>query len=120
VPSRLDGLLVESLGTLPAEDVSAWLQTARAGFMAYPPAFLGKSTVFAAYAAHGLAPVVAWNRDQDAESARRATHFLTPRELVTDALSRGTGVASQARAWYQDHSLRKQADIYSDLLFGDA
>ena len=120
VPSSVSGRPVELLGTLPAEDVSVRLQKARAGFMAYPPALLGKSTVFAAYAAHGLAPVVAWSRDQGNESARRGTHYLTAEELGVDAESRSARVAIQARSWYLEHSLRTQADVYSNLLFGDA
>jgi len=120
VPASVSGRPVESLGTLPAEEVSARLQEAQAGFLAYPPGFLGKSSVFAAYSAHGLPTVVAWDGDQATESVRRGVHYLTVWELAEDADSRSAHVAIQARAWYLEHSLRTQADVYSELLFGDA
>ena len=46
----------------PRRRRSALLLGSLAGFCSYPPAFLPKSTVFAAYCAHGLLPVCAGRR----------------------------------------------------------
>src|SRR5262249_46682357 len=53
-PDRVDGVPVRALGPLPAAAVREEMLGAQAGFLAYPPAFLPKSTIFAAYCAHGL------------------------------------------------------------------
>jgi hypothetical protein len=110
-PPRVAGLPVRRMGTLPAAGVSRHLLAARAGFLAYPPGFLAKSTIFAAYCAHGLAPVCAWKGKgggtADAPLWRAA----------------GPGVqqvAAAARGWYRDHALSRQVETYRRLLAGDA
>jgi len=94
------GLPVRRLGVLPAAAVSALLLGARAGFVAYPPAFLPKSTIFAAYCAHGVLPVCAWQG--------RA-------ELPASPAAAGPAAAA-ARAWYLEHSLPRQAAVWRELL----
>lgn len=93
---KLDGLSVRVLGTLPEEEVSRVLLGARAGFLAYPPAFLPKSTVYAAYCAHGLLPI----------SAARAV----PGDPGA--------AAAAARAWYLEHSLARQGELFHGMLRG--
>jgi hypothetical protein len=48
---------VSRRGVLQSTEASREMSNARAGFFAYPINCLGKSGIFAAYAAHGLAPV---------------------------------------------------------------
>ncbi len=56
------GIPVRRHGVLPAAEVSRLLLGSLAGFVAYPAYFLPKSTIFAAYCAHGVLPVQAWRR----------------------------------------------------------
>src|SRR5262249_9713854 len=58
MPRTLAGAPVISKGVLPQGAVSELLQRARFGFIAYPRDVIGKSGVFAAYAAHGVVPIV--------------------------------------------------------------
>lgn len=118
--TTIGGRAVRRLGILPAEEVGAWLQRARAGFIAYPTGFLGKSTIFAAYAAHGVIPVVAWDRHQPDESARQWLEYVPARELNVSDRARAAEVATAATAWYEGHSLAKQAELFAGLLFGEA
>jgi hypothetical protein len=103
-PARLGSAAVRRLGVLPAAEVSARLLGAAAGFLAYPPAFLGKSGVFAAYCAHGVVPVCAWD------------------DPPSDGLPCWTGagdpqaVATAAREWYAGHALAVQAERFRSLL----
>jgi hypothetical protein len=53
-PRRVGDLAVVEMGALPDSDVSRILVDCRLGFSAYPPDFGGKSTAFAALAAHGV------------------------------------------------------------------
>lgn len=94
------GIPVRRLGVLPAAEVSARLLDARAGFAAYPPAFLPKSTIHAAYCAHGVLPVCAWQGEID-----------LPESSAAAAAS-----AAEAHAWYAEHSLPRQAAVWQELL----
>jgi hypothetical protein len=109
-PGRVAGLPVRRMGTLPAGEVSRQLLAARAGFLAYPPGFLAKSTIFAAYCAHGLAPVCAWKGrgggTADAPLWRAAGPDVQQ-------------VAAAARGWYRGHALARQVATYRRLLAGD-
>lgn len=93
---ELNGIPVHVLGPLPEAEVSRRMLGAAAGFLAYPPSFLPKSTVWAAYCAHGLLPVCAgfgFGADPDAEAAA-------------------------ARAWYLEHSLDRQGVLFHGMLLG--
>lgn len=93
----LGSIPVRTLGPLPAVEVSRLLLGSYAGFLAYPPAFLPKSTIYAAYCAHGLLPVHSGERADASDAQARAT---------------------VAREWYLGHSLARQAELYVQLLGG--
>ena len=79
-------------GLCPRAEVSELLLGARAGFLAYPAAFLPKSTIFAAYCAHGLLPVCAWPRPP---ARRRAIPARTGRRRARGGAPRRPG------RWYR-------------------
>ncbi|HSF44327.1 MAG TPA: glycosyltransferase family 1 protein [Thermoanaerobaculia bacterium] len=110
-PQRVAGVPVRSLGVLPAAEVSALLLDSLAGFVAYPAPFLAKSTIFAAYASHGLLPVSAWHRPR--REAETPPPFWRP-----GAPDEPQAVADRARAWYAGHSLDRHAAVYRSLLAG--
>lgn len=105
LPERAGDVPIRSLGVLPAAEVSKILLGSAAGFLAYPPDFLPKSTIFAAYCAHGTLPICAWEPSLDG---------------APFPLWRGAGdpaaVAMAARRWYAGHSLRLQAERFRSLL----
>ncbi len=104
--STVDGIPVRRLGVLPASEVGELLGSSLAGFVAYPAFFLPKSTIFAAYCAHGMLPVQAWRR----------------RSLPAGTAPRWTGsgdpqaVATAGHRWYGEHSLARQAARFRELL----
>jgi len=109
-PALVAGLPVRRTGTLPAAEVSRHLLAARAGFLAYPPGFLAKSTIFAAYCAHGLAPVCVW----------KGRGGGTAEAPLWQAAGPGVQeVAAAARGWYRGHALDLQVETYRRLLIGD-
>ncbi len=105
LPAKAGEVPIRPLGVLAAGEVSAILLGASAGFLAYPPDFLPKSTIFAAYCAHGTLPVCAWNPSLDGSPI---------------PLWRGEGdpapLAAAAHGWYAAHSLRLQAETFRRLL----
>ncbi|HEV2844006.1 MAG TPA: glycosyltransferase family 1 protein [Thermoanaerobaculia bacterium] len=108
VPASVGGAPVRRLGPLSGEEVSGLLLGSAAGFLAYPPDFLPKSTIFAAYCSHGTLPVCAWNRHpQDGPPYWRGS-------------GDPQAVASAAREWYAGHSLARQAERFRALLAGES
>ncbi len=101
------------LGVLPAAEMSAALLRARAGFLAYPADFLPKSSVFAAFCAHGLATLCTTSVPpvQGLEAGR---HYLSPGRPPDPGALQGT--ADAARAWYGGHGLGRHAVALADLL----
>ncbi len=114
-PVRLDGLPVRELGVIPPGEVSARLLDGCAGFAAYPSAFLGKSTAFAAYCAHGLLPVCASTRPEP--NTEPTPPFWKPRSGTAVRWNYLQTIADQAHAWYRGHSLDRHAAAYLKLLF---
>lgn len=119
-PAEIAGLPVRRCGVLPADEVSRLLLGARAGYLAYPPGFLPKSTVFAAYCAHGVVPVCAWPHPHGGGPPRAGEHYLTPRPASPLSEADLAALAARARAWYGEHSLARQAPTLADLIFGSA
>ena len=76
-PQRLGTTPVRALGPLPASEVSRFLLGSFAGFLAYPPAFLPKSTIYAAYCAHGLLPV---HSGEKADAGNAQAYRRPPRD----------------------------------------
>jgi hypothetical protein len=101
------------LGEVAADEIGGLLLGSLAGITSYPAAFLGKSTAFAAFCAHGLLPVCVPGR-------RRPEGPPTPfwpagRTPASTAEAQDT--ADRARAWYAGHGLDRHAATYRGLLF---
>lgn len=107
VPDCAGAVPVRALGALPAEEVSACLLGARAGFLSYPPTFLPKSSIFAAYCAHGVAPVCVWNR-REVKAGPLPPFWRTGADPAASA--------DRAHAWYGEHALFRQASLLRTLL----
>jgi hypothetical protein len=117
-PAAIEGRPVRRLGVLPAPEVEALLLDSAAGFLAYPASFLPKSTVFAAYCAHGVVPVCASTRGNGGGPPARGEHYLPPRPAHPPGEPELEAVAGRARAWYGEHSLERQVGTFLDLIFG--
>jgi hypothetical protein len=115
-PSSVGSVPVRVCGRLPAEEVGRILLTSRAGFLAYPPDFLGKSTIFAAYAAHGTAPVVAWSGRGERPLHSDESWIRASGESLLACEARLPGVAAAARERYAERSLAHHATFWRDAL----
>jgi hypothetical protein len=111
VPS---GLPVRRLGEMAAADLSELLLGSFAGFATYPPPFLGKSTAFAAYCAHGLLPVCAPPGPGAGEGDPFLPPFWSAAAAAPAALQE---TADRARAWYAGHGIDRHARRVGDLLW---
>lgn len=117
-PAFAGGFPIEAHATVPADELSRILSSARCGVVVYPASYLAKSSIFAAYAAHGLVPLVLDEpRTTPLDGLVAGRHFL---RLGTGAIE-GPGaslqdVASQVHAWYARHTTAMHADAVWHML----
>lgn len=111
-PERIGGAKLVAHGRLPAEGVRALLGQARYGLLAYQQMPLGKSTLFAAYAAHGVIPMCASTKEPEGDGLVAGTNFVHmagmdghPTLLPDDPAA----MAAAVRAWYAPHRCAAQA-----------
>jgi hypothetical protein len=109
----------EETGVLPASEVSAVLRRARAGYLDYFPGYLGKSTIFGAYCAHGLVPVFPDPNPSDRDGVIQGTHYLTANDLMDDySPEKLAAVATAAHCWYEGHTLARTSAVVAQTLEG--
>jgi hypothetical protein len=117
IPRTLAGAPVISKGVLPLGAVSELLQRARFGFVAYPLDCIGKSGVFAAYAAHGVVPIVLSEKPGAFDGLQPGRHFLDGLRLGTVAGAQDLdSIQRKLFTWYTSHSLKVQADFLADSI----
>lgn len=109
------GMEWRQLGPLPAAEVSGWLSSSLVGFLCYESSYLEKSGIFAAYAAHGLVPVLPDRCDYpNTLGLGKGRHFLT---AGTERFDEDTlrAISANVFAWYQSHSIPRQIEMFGDL-----
>jgi hypothetical protein len=119
---KLDNLIdlpIVELGFQSSSEVSNLLLEATAGLINYDPNRLAKSTIFAAYCAHGVLPISDQVSSRFSNGLTPGTHYWSP-SLNTIAPSSSIEglqpIANNARAWYQTHNQNMQAKIFAELL----
>jgi hypothetical protein len=118
IPTSIAKVPIAATGCLTSEEISAILSESIAGFFSYNPAFLGKSTIFAAYCAHGVVPISAMVADDPEEGLQPGQHYALPDQYNTEKkdMALMQAIADNAYNWYQTHSLSAQAKTYYMLL----
>ncbi len=106
-----DGLACRHAGRLEPRELSALLQSTRFGLLDYPPQFLAKSGVFAAYAAHGCTVLNTCANGPDTDALQAGRDYLMLASLARSKLNTGHDEARAARLtrWYAGHRLSYQA-----------
>ncbi len=105
----LRGTPTRHLGRLSASELSSLLAGSRFGLLDYPAHCLGKSGVFAAYAAHGCAVVDTSAPAKDADNLRAGVDYLGPRPPFETGTSALASMALRLHRWYGGHSLALQS-----------
>jgi hypothetical protein len=120
IPERIGGVPVRTHGVMGAAELSLLLSSSMAGFLDYPPEFLGKSSIFAAYCAHRLLPVLpdtGGGCRPEADGIECGVHYCgvakNGQEFVAANPQR---IADAAWKWYQGHSRMSHARAFADAL----
>jgi hypothetical protein len=116
--SQMMRVPVVACGELSGDEVSSILSDAIAGVLDYPAEVLGKSTIFAAYCAHRMIPIIAaYGEALRADGLEADTHYwLSDIESQDMSLEAGQRVADNAYAWYQTHNLSTHAKTLAACL----
>jgi len=114
------GCARRSTGILPGVEVSKELAGCVAGLLWYPPAYLGKSGIYAAYCAHGLAPLIAgyWKGyEYSRDGVEDGKHFLYLDRVASEGNGRLIeGIAGEAHRRYRGHDISRHAEYVAKVL----
>jgi hypothetical protein len=110
----IDQVSIQMLGIQTAEQISQTLSHAIAGVTFYPPAYLAKSGVFAAYCSHGVLPIVLSNDLLAQDGLILNQHYWNAKDQID--LNHAQAIATAAHTWYQSHSLSVHAQQFDRSL----
>jgi hypothetical protein len=116
-PTFIGEVPVLELGEQSANKISNILADSIAGFCDYNPDYLAKSTIFAAYCAHGLLPINAKGSASIIDGIESGRHYWVPNLQKNDLIDESDiqAIVDRSYSWYQDHCLSMQAKIFSKL-----
>ena len=89
-------------GRLEAIEVSKILSNATFGLLKYPVEYIAKSTIFAAYCAHGMCPVLISDVYSEADGLVAGKHYHAG---IPDHPIDELKIGQFAWEWYQPHSI---------------
>ncbi len=120
-PPTDSGLGVEIVphGFLEASAISRLLLSCRMAYSGYSPEHFGKSTLIAAFAAHGLVVITQGRTRELPDGLQHGLNVLNESALDdhptqnADSLS---GIGSSLRSWYDLHSLDRNAHSYDSQI----
>jgi hypothetical protein len=114
-PWTAPGLKLRFLGRMEKPDLRALLERSAFGLIEYPPKYLGKSTVFAAYAVHGCVSINVADAGHDSDGLHAGKHFvsLSRDAAIPNSEHSREAMATAARAWYEPNSLPRQATAFA-------
>lgn len=118
-PAEVGDAKLTACGRVSAAQASELLQTCRFGFLAYQHMPLAKSTIFAAYAAHGVVPLCAIDDvlSQDGLVAGRNFVHVSPMSNAAP-ITRDKEIALRDAIvdWYAVHNSAAQARLIGDIM----
>jgi len=108
------------LGKLDQGEIYNIMVESKFGYIDYFPGYLVKSGIFATYCSHGLVPVCARYNPSEKDNVYNGKHYLESNaksaNLTSDFLQ---SISNNAFAWYQNHRLAKQTEMFAAVLMGD-
>ncbi|MEQ8994947.1 MAG: glycosyltransferase family 1 protein [Coleofasciculus sp. B1-GNL1-01] len=116
--SPVNNLTIVEKGQQPAKQISCILLNSAAGLLDNNPNFLAKSTIFAAYCAHGVLPIICRGSALPTDGIELGKHYwvVDHRERELPNKIDLQQITNNAYSWYQTHNLSLQANIYATHL----
>ncbi len=107
----ISNIPINRMGIQSAESISQILSISVAGFISYPCAYLAKSSVFAAYCAHKLLPVLPMANQINRDGLKVSEHYWVKDYMPNINLTNAQNIADNAHNWYQEHSRKQHIKI---------
>lgn len=107
-------LPVVRTGILPAEEVAKHLAACRYGYLSYPAAFMGKSSILAAFAGNALGTILADDAGELSEGLVAGHHLH-----LASGLRQGLdwdAASGHLAGWYRQHDRRATTQAFVDRL----
>jgi hypothetical protein len=119
--TSIEGLPIIQLGLQSQAQISAILSDAVAGLFHHDPQRLAKSSIFAAYTAHGVIPINLRGSAPPIDGLVAGQHYWSPGCSLPEpnTLCDFQKIANQAKDWYQSHNRSHQAEIFAGYLSRD-
>lgn len=117
-PQSIGEVPILKIGEQPATKISDIMGGAIAGFLNYDPNFLGKSTIFAAYCAHGMLSINATDNNLLTDqiiSADQRPYWVSSTSQLKNIKTMQT-IVNNASLWYADHDLSFQSKKFFHVL----
>ncbi|MEQ8536744.1 MAG: glycosyltransferase family 1 protein [Coleofasciculus sp. D1-CHI-01] len=114
--SPVNGVPIVEIGQQSASVITTILSHSLAGFLDYSPDFLSKSTIFAAYCAHGMLPVNICCTTLPVDGIESEKHYWIPNGQAKGLQNKVQVIANNAYTWYQNHNLSVQAKIFATYI----
>ncbi len=112
VPETLGGITVRQTGRLSEPDVRKELSRSQYGVLSYDASRLGKSTIFAAYAAHGLGVLCLDDSAVVFDGLENNFHLVTTTRQMIEAEVLALKTCGQnLKQWYDNHPLKRQIPL---------
>lgn len=105
---RVNGVVLH--GRLDEESARELMADAMFGLLAYPVDYVAKSSVFAAYCAHGVCPILISPAYGEADGLVAGGHYL-PGIPIAEAMPDVASIGQAAWRWYQNHDLQHHVDL---------
>jgi hypothetical protein len=119
MPAAIAGARVGAMGVAAPERIRELLASSALGVLSYPPALLGKSSIFAAFAAHALPALVLDGGRAPVDSRdglARGVHVLTREDALTTAPAALRALGEAAHEWYARHDAHHHAAHLARLI----
>ncbi len=116
--SAVDGIPIFEKGRLSKIQISQILSDSIIGFLDYNPEYLAKSSIFAAYCAHGVCPVNVKEFSLPIDDIEARKHYWVANQEVTNTMQI-QAIADNAYAWYSSHNLARQTETFAAVISGN-
>lgn len=103
-------------GRLNDLEVGGLMRDALFGLLAYPVNVIAKSSVFAAYSAHGLCTLLISDDYMDTDGLVPGVHYLQGFNTIKDVKRASAEIGQNAWSWYQSHSQSVHARTLVELI----
>lgn len=111
-----NGIDLKTYGHLPSASISEILSQCQMAYCPYNPEYLGKSTLVASFAAHGLAVITTGKTPELPDGLRDRIEVLHESFLDSKPLPPLDTLGSAIKQWYNSHTLAETArNLFTSL-----